>query len=108
MRSWILYPNHFLNGEPMEETILFCDRCAKTLKPGSGTLMQVECVVRSDPYPPTLEWPTGSVENELRVLIEELETSSEVEAREGVFARRCLHFCSECYRDWIADPGGRR
>jgi hypothetical protein len=92
----------------MNESPLFCHRCAKQLEPGRGELYLVRIEAIADPNPPviTKEDLERDTMQEINRLVESMRDMSGQEAMDQVYRRITLYLCNACYQRWIEDPTG--
>ena len=94
--------------EPPQNEPLFCDRCSRQLKRGSGDFYVVRIEAIADPTPPEFseEDLLRDPQAEIRRLLGQLGDLSSREALDQVYRRLTLTLCTPCYRQWIEDPTG--
>ncbi len=92
----------------MDESPLFCQRCAALLEPGRGEFYVVRIVALADPTPPNItpEDRDRDIAGEINRLIESLRGLSSQEALDQVYRALTLHLCNACYQQWIENPTG--
>ena len=87
---------------------VFCNRCTRELRPGSGDFYVVRIEAVADPTPP--EFSEEDLQRDPRAEIDELLARlrhlSEQEAMDQVYRRLTIYLCTPCYRKWIEDPTG--
>ena len=90
----------------MDESSLFCQRCAAQLVPGRGQFYVVRIEAFADPTPPTFmaEDLGHDIKGEIDRLIEAMSDVSAQEAMDQVYRRMTVFLCNVCYRQWIEDP----
>lgn len=95
------------NSNPREQP-LFCNRCQRTLVPGSGDFYVVTIEAIADPSPPLIsaEDLDRDIEAEIRKLLAQIRDRSEQELIDDVYRRMQLLLCRRCYLNWIEDPVG--
>jgi len=89
---------------------IFCDRCLAILKPGDGNFYVVTIDAVADPAPPRFDHDMRSdrdLQQEIRDLIHQLESTSAREAADQVHRRVVIQLCLRCYGEWIENPAGR-
>ncbi|MCO8122016.1 hypothetical protein NHH03_09730 [Stieleria sp. TO1_6] len=93
-----------------EEMPALCDRCLKELVGGRGEFYEIDIQAKVDSSPPILDSPTAFDQHQLdqqwRKLIEQLESTPQVDAENQVHCRRRLHLCAPCFQVWIDNPAG--
>jgi hypothetical protein len=92
----------------MDESPLFCHRCAVELTPGRGDFFVIKIEAVADPTPPTITKEDLERDNagEIDRLAEAMAGLSEQEALDQVYRRLTIHLCDACYRRWIENPTG--
>lgn len=90
----------------MDESSLFCQRCAAQLEPGRGQFYVVRIEAFADPTPPTFKAEDfgHDIKGEINRLIEAMSDVSAQEAIDQVYRRMTIYLCHVCYRQWIEDP----
>ena len=87
-----------------------CDRCLKELFGGRGEFYEVHIDARVDSTPPILDLPRKlsleEMDEQWGKVIQQLESTPQVDAENQVHCRRRLLLCSSCFRDWIDNPAG--
>jgi len=92
----------------MNESPLFCHRCAAEVEPGKGQFYVVRIEAFADPTPPTIteEDLKRDVKGEIDRLIEAMSGLSDQEAMDQVYRKMTVYLCGACYREWIENPMG--
>lgn len=89
---------------------LFCHRCGRELKPGSGDWYIVRIEAFADPSPPVLNEELAgdetSISRRIDELLEQMSEMTERELMDQIYRRLTMHLCSTCYKDWIENPAG--
>jgi hypothetical protein len=92
------------------DTPQLCDRCLKELVSGRGEFYEVDIEARVDASPPILDAPGPMSQEELDrawgEVIEQLESTPQVDAESQVHCRRRIVLCAGCFRHWIDNPAG--
>jgi hypothetical protein len=92
----------------MNDSPLFCERCAAELEPGKAEFYVVRIETFADPTPPSIT--AEDLQRDIAAKIERLLTSmrdlSEQEAMDQVYRKMTLYLCNGCYQRWIEHPGG--
>ena len=92
-----------------DATLLFCDRCLKTLTPGAGNFFEVQIRAVADPTPPETNdaRPLEEIRQEIQSLLAQMEDLSPQEAMDQVQRHVTIHLCNPCYQNWIEHPAGK-
>lgn len=92
----------------MNESPLFCDRCAAELEPGRGQFYLIKIEAIADPTPPTItkEDLRRDIAGEIDRLMDAMRDISSQEAMDQVYRKLTLFLCNACYRQWIENPTG--
>jgi hypothetical protein len=97
-------------GVPDPEPAGLCDRCLKELFGGRGEFYEVTIDARVDSSPPILDTPRKLTLEEMNEqwgkVIQQLESTPQVDAENQVHCRRRLLLCASCFHDWIDSPAG--
>jgi hypothetical protein len=91
-----------------DEDLLFCDRCGKALRPGSGDYFRVAIEAVADPSPPIVseEPEPADLRRDIETMLSQIEALSAQEAMDQVYRRVTLYLCIRCYQPWIENPLG--
>lgn len=91
----------------MNESPLFCHRCAAELEPGRGQFYVVRIEAFADPTPPTFtREDLSDIMGEIDRLIEAMSDMSAQEAMDQVYRKMTVYLCNACYQRWIDNPTG--
>jgi len=92
----------------LDESPIFCNRCARELHPGRGNFYVIRIEAVADPSPPefTEEDLQRNAGAEIARLIEQMRDLSEQELMDQVYRRLILYLCRPCYEHWIENPTG--
>jgi hypothetical protein len=95
---------------PEMETAGLCDRCLKELVSGRGEFYEIQIEAMVDSSPPILDAPSSLTQEELDLrwgkLVEQLESTPQVDAENQVHCRRRILLCAGCFPGWIDNPAG--
>ena len=92
------------------DTPSLCDRCLRELVGGRGEFYEIDIQATVDSSPPILDSPATLDREEMDAqwgkVIEQLESTPQVDAENQVHCRRRLLLCSPCFQAWIENPAG--
>jgi len=90
----------------LDESPLFCHRCAVELEPGRGDFYLIRIEAVADPTPPTITKEDLERDHaaEIDRLFKATAELSDQEAMDQVYRRLTIHLCGACYSRWIEDP----
>lgn len=96
------------DSEP--DTPCLCDRCLKELVGGRGEYYEIDIDAKVDSTPPILDSPRSLSRDEMDEqwckVIEQLESTPQVDAENQVHCRRRILLCGPCFQIWIENPAG--
>lgn len=86
--------------------LLWCDRCGRELRPGTGDFYLVRIEALADPTPPSFSQDdlAHDPKAEIARLLEQMRDLTEQQAVDQVYRRLNLYLCGPCYRHWIDNP----
>lgn len=97
-------------NSPETEPAGLCDRCLKELFCGRGEFYEIKIDAKVDSSPPILDSPKSlsleEMDEQWGKVIQQLESTPQVDAENEVHCRRRILLCSPCFRVWIENPAG--